>query len=559
VSLLATLAVPGSALSAAAPAVPTAGQAEPHVPAQNATFAVFVRGFQMGTEQLTVDRAADELVVRGNGRLQPPVDLTLRSAEIRYGPDLAPHRVLIDGWLRGRNVGLSTRFEDTTAVNAFEAEGQQQETRVEVSPRAVVLPELFFGAYAVLGARLARASVGDEFRAYIAPQGEIPVVLNEVIDERIQVASRSFVVRRHRVTFRNPGAPYEADVETEEDGKLVRVTLPHLQIQVSREDVASVASRQQRFTRAGDEDVRIPANGFSLAATISRPNPLPPPARGQKAARLPAIVLVPDEGSVDRDQFVHGVPVLGQLASDLADAGFLVVRYDKRGLGQSGGREEAATLADFADDVVWTVRWLRERKDVDPANVTVVGHGQGAWVALLAASREKRITRVAVIAAAGVKGQELVLEQQERALQRTAIDAEEKQKRVDLQRRIHAAVLGEGAWDGIPEPLRRQADSVLFASMLAFDPVAVVARLRQPLLILAAERDRQVPAHHAEKLATAARARKKNPGVELVTIPGVNHLLVAAATGEPEEYPTLPERRISAAVGAEIASWIKGR
>ena len=41
---------------------------------------------------------------------------------------------------------------------------------------------------------------------------------------------------------------------------------------------------------------------------------------------------------------VNGVPVLGQLAATLVDAGFLVVRYDRRGVGQSGGRAETATI-----------------------------------------------------------------------------------------------------------------------------------------------------------------------------------------------------------------------
>ena len=35
---------------------------------------------------------------------------------------------------------------------------------------------------------------------------------------------------------------------------------------------------------------------------------------------------------------------MGQIARALVDAGFLVVRYDKRGIGQSGGRAESATI-----------------------------------------------------------------------------------------------------------------------------------------------------------------------------------------------------------------------
>jgi pimeloyl-ACP methyl ester carboxylesterase len=384
------------------------------------------------------------------------------------------------------------------------------------------------------------------------------MVLNEVLTERVQTAARTFDVRRHRLTFRNPGQPMDVEVETELDGALLRVTVPAVQLQVSREDVASVASRQQRYTRQGDEDIRIPANGFSLAATLSRPRDIPPPPRGKKTTQLPAIVLVPGSGLVDRDQFVAGIPIFGQLAGALADAGFLVVRYDKRGVGQSGGREEAVTLADYADDVSSIVRWLADRRDVAPKNITVVGHSEGAWVALLAASRQNRIARAALIAAAGSTGAELVLEQQQAALGKSTLTEPEKQDRIALQKKIHGAVQGSG-WEGVPEQLRRQADTPWFTSFLAFDPSVVMRRVRQPLLIVAAERDRQVPAHHAAKLETLARARKKDTGVTMVTLPGINHLLVPATTGEVEEYMSLPDRNVSAAVATTITEWITGK
>ena len=48
---------------------------------------------------------------------------------------------------------------------------------------------------------------------------------------------------------------------------------------------------------------------------------------------------------------IDGVPCSRSSRRRLADAGILVVRYDRRGGGQSGGRTETATLADYADDV----------------------------------------------------------------------------------------------------------------------------------------------------------------------------------------------------------------
>ncbi len=129
---------------------------------------------------------------------------------------------------------------------------------------------------------------------------------------------------------------------------------------------------------------------------------------------------------------------------------------------------------------------------------------------------------------------------------------------MELQKKIQAAALG-GNWEGIPAELRKQADSPWFSSLLAFDPAQVVPRVRQPMLVIAAERDRQVPAHHAELLAGLAKARKKDAGVKVVTLPGLNHLFVPAVSGEVEEYASLSDRQVSPAVAETIVGWIRGR
>ena len=172
-------------------------------------------------------------------------------------------------------------------------------------------------------------------------------------------------------------------------------------------------------------------------------------------ARLPAVVLVGGSGPTDRDGLVFGIPVLGQIADGLADAGFVVLRYDKRGVGQSGGRAESAGLTDYAEDVRAAVKMLADRKDVDPKRIAVIGHSEGGAVALIAASKDKRIAAVALLASNGVPGTDLILAQQQHALDRLKLGDEERQAKVDLQKRIDEAVLTGKGWDQISPEVRR--------------------------------------------------------------------------------------------------------
>jgi hypothetical protein len=42
-----------------------------------------------------------------------------------------------------------------------------------------------------------------------------------------------------------------------------------------------------------------------------------------------------------------------------------------------------------------------------------------------------------------------------------------------------------------------------------------------------------------------------------VVLPGINHLLVPAKTGEVSEYGTLADRTVEPEVAAKIAAWLK--
>ena len=84
-----------------------------------------------------------------------------------------------------------------------------------------------------------------------------------------------------------------------------------------------------------------------------------------------------------------------------------------------------------------------------------------------------------------------------------------------------------------------------------------MASVRQPLLIVQGELDTQVEPQNADRLEALARARKNAPPSEVVKVPGVNHLLVPATTGEVDEYGTLKDKQVSRQVTDAIVTWLK--
>ena len=107
----------------------------------------------------------------------------------------------------------------------------------------------------------------------------------------------------------------------------------------------------------------------------------------------------------------------------------------------------------------------------------------------------------------------------------------------------------------MPEAARKVADTPWFYSFLTFDPEQAMHETRQPVLIVQGELDTQVKPHHADKLAEMATARKGTKAtVEVVKVPGINHLLVPAKTGDVSEYASLgADATVAKQVTAAIA------
>jgi len=532
--------------------LPAAAAAQPaDSPDAASTFTVFLRAQPIGSEQIAVLHDADGWSIVSSGRLGAPVDTVARRVEVHYTEDWHPVEMSIDATIRGQAQMLHTVVTDGTAQTEFTLNGQPSQKTERIDPAAVlIVPTAVFAPYEALAHRLKTAAPGSEIPIYTAPLMAFVARVGESSSQQIQTIERMVDARRTRITLAAPGAPVEADIWTDDTGRMIRLSVPAQSLEVVREDIAAISSRSVPISRTNDETVRIPSNGFTLAGTVSKPVDSSP-------ARRPAVVLVGGSGPTDRDGLAYGIPVLGEIAGALADAGYVVIRYDKRGIGQSGGRAESASYADYAEDIRAAVKALSQRKDVDPKRIAVIGHSEGGSVALMAAAKEKRIAAVALLATPGVTGSELVLAQQKRVLDRSTMSAEEKQAKVDAQKRIHEAVITGKGLEQLPPDVRRAVDNPEFQSILVADPAKLVPNVRKPLLIVQGELDTQVEPSNADRLEELAHQRKNSPPVDVVKIPGVNHLLASAKTGETDEYGKLPDRHVSREVTKALLDWLK--
>jgi pimeloyl-ACP methyl ester carboxylesterase len=511
-------------------------------------FLVYFRSVLIGRENVSVSRTADGWAVASSGVAGAPFNLVARRVQLRYTPDWKPLELAIDATLGGQPLIGRTTIKDSEAVSVFNEGGKAGERKEALPDNTILLSSAAWAPFEALSQHLSRAAPGTEFSGRTF-QETVDIQVGEARDETFQTSTRVMPARRTAITLFVNNSPLSAEVWSERSGHLLRVSIPSQNLEVVREDIASVAVRHVPISRPNDEVVRVPAVGFSLAATISKPE--------RTGGRMPAVVLVSGSGPTDRDEILFGISIFGELANALADQGVLVVRYDKRGIGQSGGRPEAATLVDYADDVRAVVRMLRDRKDVDKDRITLIGYGEGGPVALVAA-RDGSVAALAMIAAMGVPGHELTMWQARHRAERSGASEDSQKETLDLQERVQAAVLAGKGWEGIPPHIKAQADTAWFKSYLSFKPEIALRDVRKPVLVIQPLLDTETPPFNADQFeAMAGRTKHRQQVIRVVRVPNVNHLLVPAATGEADEYAKLADTRLSSAVVDPLVAWLK--
>jgi pimeloyl-ACP methyl ester carboxylesterase len=156
---------------------------------------------------------------------------------------------------------------------------------------------------------------------------------------------------------------------------------------------------------------------------------------------FPAVVMITGSGLQDRDETIFNHKPFAVIADALTRDGFVVLRVDDRGIGNSTGNFMNSTTADFAKDVNVSVDYLRSRQEVDDDKLGLLGHSEGGLIAPMVASQRKDIEFLILLAAPGVKIIDLMTEQNVAILKASGISGTSAEKYKTLYRDIVNAIL----------------------------------------------------------------------------------------------------------------------
>lgn len=304
--------------------------------------------------------------------------------------------------------------------------------------------------------------------------------------------------------------------------------------------------------RLRTEEVSFLSEGTKLAGTLAVPA-----ADGPVAA----VLMLPGSGETDRNDNARAVAinVFPPLVQALGALGLATFRYDKRGVGDSGGDYWRSGFDDRLTDAVAAVAWLREQPQIDPARIFVLGHSEGALIAIRLAAGAVPVMGVVLLAGSAKTGEETLLWQGRQIAQsltglpRLIVRA----LRIDplAAQRKSIARLKASTSDTLRVQLVRKLNAKWLREFLAYDPAADLAKVDVPVLAITGAKDLQVDPADLELMAELI------PG-EFASFraPDVTHLL-RHEVGPPslQTYKQQVRRPVDASVIDRVCTWLKER
>lgn len=314
-----------------------------------------------------------------------------------------------------------------------------------------------------------------------------------------------------------------------------------------------------------------------LSGTISIPNSKDP---------VPAVVLVHGSGPNSRDlEIANGHKIFQDLAAHLADNGIAVLRYDKRGVGNSGGNYAPYDMENFALDGIAAVEFLKTIDEIDQDRIGAIGLSQGGILTPIMATRSKDLNFIIMMAGAGVKSYELFYTSQIAISSAAGYDSTDllevkelydkfwsiiSKKKIDNDERDLGLTYLKKLWQFIDLESRQDFGFIeenidfMFDNMyhhpnvvdfFPYSPAETLSQIECPVLAINGDKDVQVVADVNLPAIETSLANGKCENFKVVKLANHNHIFQKCKTGKISEYKDIKET-VSNETLELIVAWI---
>jgi hypothetical protein len=252
-----------------------------------------------------------------------------------------------------------------------------------------------------------------------------------------------------------------------------------------------------------EQEIRFKSGGIEIAGTMALPDSDGP---------FPCALLIAGSGQIDRNENnkKFHLNAFYDISHFLAKNGIASLRYDKRGVGQSDGDYWETGFYDNTLDALAALQYLKQQKNIQSKYIFLLGHSEGAFVAIRLAGVGAEAAGIILIAGAAQSG-EAVLKWQ--AIQVTngfrGINGwlikvlhinvtKAQQKQIDK--------IKQSKKDWYRQQLLVKINAKWLREFMAYNPVEDLPLITVPVLAITGSKDIQVDPADLDKMAHLVKA-----------------------------------------------------
>jgi pimeloyl-ACP methyl ester carboxylesterase len=266
-----------------------------------------------------------------------------------------------------------------------------------------------------------------------------------------------------------------------------------------------------------EEDVVFENNSVKLAGTLAKPD---------SGFSFPCVLLIPGSGQVDRNENHKRMRlnVLHDIAVFLADNGIASLRYDKRGVGASGGDFWKTGFHHNVLDAKAALNFLKMREGIQRKNIFLLGHSEGALISTKMAGEGADVAGVILLAGTAQSGADALKWQaktiakgmkgiNKRIITLLRIDVEKSQQKQLFKIRSSAK-------DWYRVQLFSKLNAKWMREFIDYNPAEDLSKIKVPVLAITGAKDIQVNPDNLKRMEELVGSP-----FEYHLLDGVTHLL----------------------------------
>lgn len=284
------------------------------------------------------------------------------------------------------------------------------------------------------------------------------------------------------------------------------------------------------------EDFTVRNGDVELSCTITFPEGDGP---------FPLVVQVPRAGEITiADAFDNHLKLLpwNKVA---------VLRYDKRGCGESTGNRETASFHDLASDLLAVTRAAQSNPKINPNKVGLSGLDYAAPPMYIAASKINGLKFIVSLGSSALNMEESELLVSEERMEMDGFDAQQVNNALDYQRSMFKYLRGEldsSSFQAISDQAKTKGwskyvtlfDNKRFINQWRvrhdFDPIPYMEKIEAPILLAYGENDLIAPPKYNFPVIKKLFEKSSTPYNQLIVYPKANHQFVLGETRGDFQY-----------------------